>query len=85
MNYIRILSVGGLFHEFYSPIPNGLSTTVLTLNGRELDASNLFWSYIFDSKKIKLIIDKIVPVSPKYIAIISDIDTFIKQVEIAKK
>ena len=42
MNYIRILSVGGLFYEFYSPIPNGLSTTVLTLNGRELDASNLF-------------------------------------------
>lgn len=84
MNYIRILPVGGLFHEFYNPLPNGLSTTALNLNKNELDATNLFWTHIFDTKNIERIIDKIVPLSPKYIAIVSDADTFIKQIEIAK-
>lgn len=37
----------------------------------------IYFDLIFDSKKIKLIIDKIVPVSPKYIAIISDIDILV--------
>lgn len=84
MDYIRISSVSGLFHEFYNPIPTGLSATTLNLNGNELDATSLFWTHIFDIKNIKQIINKIVPSSPKYIAIISDIDTFIKQIEIAK-
>lgn len=84
MNYIRVSSVSGLFHEFYNPIPTGLSSTTLNLNGNELDATSLFWTRIFDTKNIKRIINKIVPLSPKYIAIISDIDTFIKQIEIAK-
>ncbi len=76
MNYIRVSSVSGLFHEFYNPIPTGLSSTTLNLNGNELDATSLFWTRIFDTKNIKRIINKIVPLSPKYIAIISDIDTF---------
>lgn len=84
MDYIRISSVSGLFHEFYNPIPTGLSATTLNLNGNELDATSLFWTHIFDIKNVKQIINKIVPSSPKYIAIISDIDTFIKQIEIAK-
>lgn len=84
MNYIRISSVGGLFHEFYNPTPNGLSTTDLNLNGNELDATDFFWTHIFDTKNIEQIIDKIVPLSPQYIAITSDTDTFIRQVEIAK-
>lgn len=84
MNYIRISPVGGLFHEFYNPTPNGLSTTALNLNGNELNANNLFWTLIFDIKNIKQVIDKIVPLSPKYIAIKSDTNVFIRQVEIAK-
>lgn len=84
MNYIRISSVGGLFHEFYNPTPNGLSTTTLNLNGSELDATDFFWTHIFDTKNIEQIIDKIVPSSPKYIAITSYADTFLRQVEIAK-
>ena len=84
MRYIRILSVGGLFHEFYNPLPTGLSITALNLSENELDATNLFWTYIFDTENIKRIIDRIVPSSPKYIAIVSDTDTFIKQIEIAK-
>lgn len=84
MNYIRISSVGGLFHEFYNPTPNGLSTVALNLNENELDATNLFWTHIFDTRNIERVIDKIVPLSPKYIAITSNPNAFIKQVEIAK-
>lgn len=84
MNYIRISSVDGLFHEFYNPTPNGLSTTTLNWDGNTLDANNFFWSRIFDTKNIERIIDKIKPLSPKYIAIKSDTDVFIRQIEIAK-
>ncbi|MCM1540708.1 MAG: hypothetical protein NC121_05540 [Blautia sp.] len=84
MNCIRISSVSGLFHEFYNPTPNGLSTTALNLDGNKLDATDFFWTLIFDAANIKHVIDKIVPSSPKYIAVISDVETFIKQVEIAK-
>ena len=48
MNYIRISSLGGLFHEFYKPMPDALSTMQLDYNRNELDATNLFWSLIFD-------------------------------------
>ena len=85
MNYIRIASLGGIFHELYNPTPNGLSVATLNVMENELDATNFFWTHIFDTKNIKRIVDKIVPSSPKYISIAADVDTFIKQVELAKK
>ena len=85
MNYIRIASLGGIFHELYNPTPNGLSVATLNVMEDELDATNFFWTHIFDTKNIKRIVDKIVPSSPKYISIAADVDTFIKQVELAKK
>lgn len=84
-NYIRIASVGGLFHEFYEPVPNGLSTRQLICIENKLDATNLFWSLIFDIENIKQIIDKINPVTPKHFAIAADTELFIKQVEKAKR
>lgn len=84
MDHIRISSVGGLFHEFYNPTPNGLSTVALKWDRNKLDATDFFWTLIFDTKNIKRIIDKIEPSSLKYIAIRSDPDVFIRQVEIAK-
>lgn len=85
MNYLRISYLGGMFHEFYNPTPNGLSVTTLDVIEHTLDATNFFWSHIFDQKNIKRIADKIIPSLPKYIAIVADVDAFIAQVEIAKK
>ncbi len=86
MNYMRISSVGGLFHEFYEPIPNGL-TKIPNLDCKHniLDATNLFWSLIFDTKNIKKVLNKVKPTSPKHIAIMANVELFIKQIEVAKK
>lgn len=84
MDYIRVSSVCGLFHEFYKPMPNSLSIYQLNFNENILDATYLFWSLIFDINNIKQIIHKIVPYCPKYIAVTANTEIFIKQVETAK-
>lgn len=84
MDYIRVSSVGGLFHEFYNPITNGLSIFELNYNENILDATNVFWTLIFDINNIKQIIHKISPHCPKYIAVMANTEIFIKQVERAK-
>lgn len=84
MLYIRISSVGGVFHEFYNPLPNGLSTIQLDYSGKELDATNLFWSLIFDTAHIKQVINRITPTTPKHIAIMANTKLFVRQVETAK-
>ncbi len=84
MYYMRISSVGGLYHEFYKPVQDKLSVTNLEFHENELDATNLFWSLIFDIDNIKKIIDKIIPYSPQYIAIKGNASIFIKQIELAK-
>lgn len=84
MNFIRVSSLGGLFHEFYKPMPEGLATMQLDYNENELDATNLFWTLIFDITNIKQIIDKIEPTSPKKIAIMANVELFIKQIKMAK-
>ncbi len=61
-----------------------MSTTILSFNGNELDATNLFWSLIFDIDNLRQILDKIIPSTPKYIAIAANTDIFIEQVKIAK-
>ena len=85
MNYMRISTVSGLYHEFYKPMQDNLSITDLALNENNLDATNLFWSLIFDVNNIKKIIDKIIPHSPQYIAIKGNKYIFIKQIELAKE
>ena len=85
MRYIHIASVGGLFHEFYNPVPNGLYTMRLKCSENELDATNFFWSLIFDIASIQQLLSKIKPISPKHIAILSNTKLFIKQVIEAKK
>lgn len=85
MDYIRVAPVGGLFHEFYNPTPNGFSIFDLNIKENELDSTNLFWSIIFDIANIKQIVDKITPDSPKYIAVAANTELFIQQVENAKK
>lgn len=85
MNYMRISSVKGLFHEFYKPVLKGLFTKKLEINENELDATDFFWSMIFDVENIKQVINKIVPSSIKSFAIVANVELFIKQVEKAKK
>ena len=84
MKHLKILPVGGLYHEFYGPLSNNLNSINMQINNDELDATNLFWSLILDKKNLKKVLTRVQPVSPKYITVLGNVELFLSQVELAK-
>lgn len=85
MCFLRVSSVGGLYHEFFNPNPN-LLNEVLEVKNSRLDANGTFWSGFFKQTRIETIIDILKNNAhaklwqrPQYHAILSDPQQFIER------
>ena len=86
MNYLRVLPIQGLFHEFSSPERLYDKETYQKVENQLLDCNNIFWAEILKTQNVRDIVailkmqpfDKLIP---QYKAIYKSEDLFIKKIE----
>lgn len=92
MDYLRLASMDGLFHELSLPENIEISETIKITNDNILDGNSKFWAELFNIKNIEILLNQLennVYTSwghiPQYLSIIEDKKLFLENVAEAKK